>query len=368
MQHTIAAVYNQQTQAQRAMEDLVASGIPRDDVHLSQSEGEQAQRSTEDKDEGAFSGIRSFFAEVFGSNREQDDVELYSEAVRRGNYVLTVNVPEDELVDRATDVLDRYDPVDIDEQASQWKSGGWAAPQSMRQDSMQTGVTGATGTTGTTRAQSATQNESQAIPVVKEELRVGKRQVQRGGVRIYQRVTEQPVEESVNLREERVVVERNPVDQPASEADLSGMKQGTIELRETAEEPVVEKTARVVEEVRVGKEVSERQEQVRDTVRGTEVEVENLSGQSARAGGQVDDDSYYRTHWQNNFASSGTRYEDYAPAYQYGSRMAASDTYKGKRWDDVESDVRQDWESRNPGSAWQKFKAAIQHGWQRMTS
>jgi uncharacterized protein (TIGR02271 family) len=212
------------------------------------------------------------------------------------------------------------------------------------------------------------QTESQAIPVVQEELKVGKRQVQRGGVRIYQRVTERPVEENVNLREERVVVERNPVDQPASEADLSGMKQGTIELRETAEEPVVEKTARVVEEVRVGKEVSERQEQVRDTVRGTEVEVENLSGQSARPGGQVDDDSYYRTHWQNNFASSGTRYEDYAPAYQYGSRLAASDTYKGKRWDDVESDVRRDWESRNPGSAWQKFKAAIQHGWQRMTS
>jgi uncharacterized protein (TIGR02271 family) len=357
MQHTIAAVYNQQTQAQRAMEDLVASGIPRDDVRLSQSEGEQAQRGAQEKDEGAFSGIRSFFAEVFGSNRDQDDVELYSEAVRRGNYVLTVNVPEDNLVDQATDVLDRYDPVDIDEQASQWKSGGWAAPQSMRQHSTQTAGT-----------QGRAETESQAIPVVQEELKVGKRQVQRGGVRIYQRVTERPVEENVNLREERVVVERNPVDQPASEADLSGMKQGTIELRETAEEPVVEKTARVVEEVRVGKEVSERQEQVRDTVRGTEVEVENLSGQSARPGGQVDDDSYYRTHWQNNFASSGTRYEDYAPAYQYGSRLAASDTYKGKRWDDVESDVRRDWESRNPGSAWQKFKAAIQHGWQRMTS
>jgi uncharacterized protein (TIGR02271 family) len=361
MQHTIAAVFNQQTQAQRAMDDLVASGIPRDDVRLSQNQEESDTRSTSStSDEGAFSGIRSFFAEVFGSERDSDDAELYSEAVRRGNYVLTVNVPEDDLVDRATDVLDRYDPVDIEEQASQWKSGGWAAPESMRQS--HSGGQANVEDSRRAAARSDTKTGTQSIPVVQEEMKVGKRQVQRGGVRVYQRVTERPVEENISLREEHVVVERNPVNQPATETDLQAMKEGTIELRETAEEPVVQKSARVVEEVRVGKEVSQRQEKIQDTVRGTQVEVEKLSGQS------VDDDSYYRQHWQNNYASSGGRYEDYAPAYQYGSQLAGSERYKGRNWSDVESDVRTDWESRNPGSAWQKFKTAIQHGWQRMTS
>jgi hypothetical protein len=50
---------------------------------------------------------------------------------------------------------------------------------------------------------------------------------------------ETPVQENVQLREERVRVQRNAVDRPASEADLQGFREGEIELTETAEEAVV---------------------------------------------------------------------------------------------------------------------------------
>jgi hypothetical protein len=49
-------------------------------------------------------------------------------------------------------------------------------------------------------------------------------------------------------------------------------------VRETAEEPVIAKTARVVEEVIVGKESSVRTETVNDTVHGTDVEIERVAG------------------------------------------------------------------------------------------
>jgi stress response protein YsnF len=55
-----------------------------------------------------------------------------------------------------------------------------------------------------------------------------------------------------------------------------------VEIRETAEEAVVAKSARVVEEVVVGKESSQRTEAVNDTVRGTEVEVERDTGTPAK--------------------------------------------------------------------------------------
>jgi uncharacterized protein (TIGR02271 family) len=118
-------------------------------------------------------------------------------------------------------------------------------------------------------------NGETAIPVVEEELRVGKREVERGGVRVESRVTETPVEEQVHLREERVHVERRPVDRPAGEAEF---REGTLEVSERAEEAVVAKEARVVEEVVVGKEVAERTETIRDTVRRTDVEVEEVEG------------------------------------------------------------------------------------------
>ncbi len=115
--------------------------------------------------------------------------------------------------------------------------------------------------------------DSTVIPVAKEELVVGKREVERGGVRVFRRIVEEPVSESVSLHEEHVVVERHAVDRPVTDADL---RQGdrAIEVTETAEEAVVGKTARVVEEVRVGKQESDRTETIRDTVRHTEVEVE----------------------------------------------------------------------------------------------
>jgi uncharacterized protein (TIGR02271 family) len=228
----------------------------------------------------------------------------------------------------------------------------------------------------TTATQNLSGGDTTRIPVVEEELQVGKRQVQRGGVRVYQRVRETPVNESVQLREEHVHVERHPVDQPATSADLDAIKEGAIELRETAEEAVVSKTARVVEEVVVGKEVTEQTKDINDTVRRTDVEVEQL-GATGNTGMRADsayrdtamtsDDSDYRTHWQNAYGQSGGRYEDYDAAYRYGSTMAGSGRYQNARWEDVEPSMRSDWESNHPESAWEKVKDAVRYGAERVT-
>lgn len=87
------------------------------------------------------------------------------------------------------------------------------------------------------------------------------------------------------------------------------------------------------------------------------------------SGGFVEaDEIYFRGHYNSNFAGAGEHYDDYAPAYQYGSSMAADEKYHGKLWKDVEPALRSEWEGRNPGSAWSKFKAAVRHGWERIAS
>ncbi len=48
------------------------------------------------------------------------------------------------------------------------------------------------------------------------------------------------------------------MNRPAIEADFDAFKEGTIVLTETAEEAVISKKARVVEEVVIGKEIIER--------------------------------------------------------------------------------------------------------------
>jgi len=51
--------------------------------------------------------------------------------------------------------------------------------------------------------------------------------------------------------------------------------------------------------------------------------------------------------------------------------MRNSDMYRNRPWDDVEPDLRSSWDARYPNngvSTWDKMKAAVRHGWDRMTS
>jgi len=123
--------------------------------------------------------------------------------------------------------------------------------------------------------------------VIEESLRVGKREVERGGARVRSYVREIPVTEQVNLREEHVSVERRPVDRALNANEVSGdlLRERTIEMRETAEEAVIGKEARVVEEVVVRKSADTRTETINDTVRHTEVEVDDhIDAGAARTG------------------------------------------------------------------------------------
>jgi uncharacterized protein (TIGR02271 family) len=99
--------------------------------------------------------------------------------------------------------------------------------------------------------------------VVEEQLNVGKREVEGGTVWVRTRVTERPVQEQINLRKEHVTVDRYPVDRPADASDLTAFQEATSEVQERHEEAVVSKTAKVVEEVVVGKEATEHIETVR---------------------------------------------------------------------------------------------------------
>jgi uncharacterized protein (TIGR02271 family) len=201
------------------------------------------------------------------------------------------------------------------------------------------------------------------VPVVHEELHVGKRTVQRGGVRIFNRVVDQPVEEKVVLREEKVLVDRRPANRPATEAEMRAQDE-VIEVRAMAEEPVIGKRARVVEEITVGKETRERTENIRDTVRRSDVNIEQLD---ASRGNFVDDEEF-RAHFGREYARvPGATYETYAPAYHYGYRRASEDRYGGRTWNEVEPAFRSDYERQYPNSTWEQVKAAVRHGWEKVT-
>ena len=127
------------------------------------------------------------------------------------------------------------------------------------------------------------QEQGAAIPVVEEELSVGKREVASGGVRVTSSVQEKPVEQTVTLREERVEADHRPVDRELSPEEAEkAFEEKTVEMTGTSEEAEVNKEARVVGEVVLGKRVEEREETVRDTVRRSDVEVDEAGSRKGQ--------------------------------------------------------------------------------------
>jgi stress response protein YsnF len=298
------------------------------------------------------------------SGVSREDAEYYAEGVRRGGVLVTVKTDEG-LADRAADILDGAGARDVDERASEWRKSGWSGPTALTDDALRQDRTterDATMSRTGEHRHGETRKEERRVPVVEENINIGHRERIRGGVRVYSRMHERPVEESIDLREERVNVERRPVNRPANIGDFEAFKEGTLELRETVEEPVVEKTARVKEEVVVGKDVHHRTEKVRDTVRSTDVNVERLGQEEGYAS---DYDRDFRSDYESRYAGRGHSYDRYRPAYEFGSQYASDNRYRGRDWSHVEGDLRGDWETRGHGR-WEDFKDSIRYGWDRV--
>lgn len=319
----VVGILDSYSEAQDLQNDLVRSGFKGDDINIVRHEPE---------------GKKSFFQrikELFGAEEvPEEQRELYAEGVRRGGILVSVDT-EDKDADRAAQIMSRHGAIDIEKRAEYWRQAGWN-----RFDEKAKPFT----------AQEI-DREKKFLPVIEEEVKVGKRTVPTGRVRVFSRVIERPVEEKVSLREEHARVERRPVDRPATAAEKEAFRETSFEIKETAEEPVVSKEARVKEEVVVGKEASERTQTVREKARRTEVKVE---------------DEDFRRFYESLSISDKEReenFDEYWEAFSYSRDRSRERSYEGKHWSDVEEDVHQDWEKKHPGT-WTRLKDTIRRGWE----
>ncbi|MDQ3058856.1 MAG: YsnF/AvaK domain-containing protein [Pseudomonadota bacterium] len=364
---TVVGVFDTVDEAERARESLLDAGFDHSAIRM-QSHAEMLggnddayDRTTDNRtgsdtqDDGFMASVGRFFSNLFGG--EDEHAGQYSEAVRRGNSVLVVTVDESR-VESARATLAAAGAVDIDKRTESWREEGYAgfdpSARPFGTDEVQA-----------ERSRFQAQNEGMqtdsgtVLPVVREEIEVGKREVDLGAVRVFSHTEVRPVQEQVQLREERAEIERRAVDRPATEADLKAFEGSSIEIRETAERPVVSKTARVVEEVKVGTQATTHTETISDQVRNTVVDVENSATGSAPD---------YRSHYQTHRAVLGGTYDDYDPAYRYGASLRSDARYANRSWDEVEADAQRDWTSRYPDdSTWERTKQAVRHGWESMT-
>jgi len=290
MSKTVTCLYRDQERAAEIVNRLEQAGISGADVNVYSTASD------------------NLIDDLETAGVPRSDAHAYAEGVRRGGSLVTVECDDDE-VDQVLAILDDDGILDLDEQQTSWRSEGWQGYDAATSDrtgglgaaaDMSGARTGAppttlsgtemggdlTGSPDPTEARTDLRGageRDEVIPIAQEELHVGKREVGHGRVRIQSRVVERPVQEQVNLREEHVEVERRPVSGTMQAGSIGGdpFQERTIEIEERGEEAVVSKEARVTEELVVRKDVEQRTETVSDTVRRTEVDVEDERGSRA---------------------------------------------------------------------------------------
>ena len=295
----LTAMYDTRGAAESARDQLVGIGIAHEAISIHGTEdGSAAPSETATEGQGFWASLANLFM-------PDEDRHTYAEGLKRGSYMLSALVP-DELEEAAADVLEASAPIDLDERSATWRQNGWTGYEPGTSSYAGAPATAAYGEgAGLAEADPAfaplatpvsTARQEQAgvpvspvaasggtasdigkedvVQVAEEGLQVGKRDVGRGSVRVRSYVTERPVEEQVELRQERVTIERRPVDRAVAPGDAA-FTERTIEAVERGEEAVVSKTARVTEEIGLRKDVEQETETVRDTLRKQEVEVED---------------------------------------------------------------------------------------------
>lgn len=345
MKTNIVALFDNRDEAQAAVRRLLDAGLDRNDISVVASEdGNKMQTSDIDGDgniaaEGASAGISSgtlvggaigllagiglggvpllgflvagpiaglltgavagaatggLVGGLIGLGIPEHEAHEYSESIKRGGTLVTAHV-DDALAPRYEAILEGAGGNELSGGTGYGAAMGGTAPAYgtgstpmaapvgestvQREAYVQPVSTPSVNTTTTPMNATA----GQTLDVVEEDLTVGKRQVETGGVRVRRYVTERPATAQVTLTEEHATIDRRAVDHPVGSADFTTGEQ-VIEIRETAEVPVVAKQARVVEEVVIGKTSESHVETIEDTVRRTDVEVEQIPGQTRGPG------------------------------------------------------------------------------------
>ena len=367
---TVIGLFDHADEAKRAYTALVADGYAKADLDI---------LTNDDKnDVPKLDKMRSWVP--------QPDLDIYLTGVHEGGTIITANVG-DSAVERAASILGSFHMVNIADRAgtlakkaTPLATVGAAAASAVgtAASAAQTATARAVGTAGSVASVAvapkqipvppktppkevaltdAARNDN-VLEVIEEDLVVGKEKVERGRMRIYNVVTEREVAQSVTLKDETVRVQRRPISR-AVEIDHDLFKPRSFEMVEMDEIAQVKKTARVVEEVTLGKEVTDKIQTIKETLRRQDAQVEEIP--AVRPFDTYD--SHFRSFYAKQLANSGVSYESLTPAFRFGHGLATREPFRSSPWSAVEADARGIWEEKNPGT-WDQNKAVVRYAWE----
>lgn len=407
MRHTVIGIFDTYDQAEVARSALLASGFASGDIELqaapepsSPADPSLAPGGMTHSDAGVLGNIERFFSMLFGGRERPPEVEHYSEAVRRGAILVSVETDTEGRADLARETLAQQGAIDIDERAASWgtlNDGVTTARTDERDHSLLDEIGIGSGTavpggrpvnpaadpldpvraeTARSRAYPRTDLNDPAVdpladPVAPidqlDPISPVARDVFAGGSDSTYRATGgDPMTSNTARRDTRETFTRYTPEEPVRVDDMYPVSANVYETPKTqadgwrpvtSSDPLDETEASARADATVARSLSQTPP----------------ASPAARASTpdeymEYEDD--FRTDYESKYAATGARYEEYEHAYRYGATAGTEERYRNRDWDDaMESDLQRDWQSRTPHGedTWERFKLAVRHGWDRVT-
>jgi uncharacterized protein (TIGR02271 family) len=274
---TIVAVFDTPQHAQAAVEALKAGGFHQDDIDI-------FDRSTLASGGTALAkGLKEagVWHRLFGGDVYKHEATVYGQTVEEGGTVVSARVMDSEVA-HATAILDLHRPIDVHDRAVTSGIAPVAHVEAVKRE-IAAEPLAAKQMVATTSAVAAAHGD--VLRLSEEQLKVGKEMLETGRTRVRRFTTERVVSADVTLHEEHAQVLRKAMDEPTTLTDADWADQ-EIEVVETAEHALVNKTARVVEEIALKKVGSERVETVSEKLRRQQAEIVQVDAKGNRSGPQ----------------------------------------------------------------------------------
>jgi uncharacterized protein (TIGR02271 family) len=214
-----------------------------------------------------FLGVKTGW--LFGKNHV---VPVHTAQVNNSQRVIRLPFTEDTIKNAPSHDADA-EIADAEVQRIFEYYGVSAAPTPVEATSQKAAKT----STSTAAAGTSRTAESASVKLHQEELKVGKREVEAGGVRLRKVIRTETINQPVELRREEIVFERVSGEAARAGEDEGAFREEDIYIPLRREEAVVQKQTRVREEVRVGKRADVERESVSDEVRSEDVEIEETA-------------------------------------------------------------------------------------------
>lgn len=322
MRHTVIGLFDNYAEAENARDTLVRTGFAHTDVELQANPPPATSEHLASGGASVLANIERFLSSLFASGPRTGDAQRYTDAVRRGAVLVCVNAASESHAELASKTLTKLGAVDVGERAPGWEAT-LADPDAGREHSVldELGIGGIGG-----------MSASGAVPPVQQPGRA----------------SVDPLTPAVDEPTPRIP----SVDDAAASVIAAGAAPGSgavlrPDLADT-ETGGVSRPAAIHNPV--------------PPLASTPDEF-------------MEFEEDFRSHYDEQYASDDARYEDYVPAYRYGATLARDMRFRDRAWDEFEPEARLDWESgdafragtTDDENSWERFKAAVRHGWERVT-